>query len=480
MSNIEQPRGRAGRFFRALTRVLKRTVVLAIVFVAACDISGYVELNHIKKPLIPIPQWPEYKYISQKNPFTHYEIAMRMASDEDIKAIYDSLRTEHPNGRSLTALAHLRPAFAEIHAGAVLSSADLVFPSPTFRDSLGLSMSSLSCSYLCRLSRCLLLDARDKSTRGRTSEAAKELLDGVMLGSHLSNAPDLSDIMLGASASNDSALELLKIVTEGRLTPGELRSIASGLQAADSVIASNTDVAACCYLDERRDLGKMLWSGDSWAEPMPLLGLPWDKKDYKIPESDPTTTWWQDMWSNLDGLIDDCRRELYISTPGYKTAVIRRFDSIWNDEFEAVKKPYVEAIRFDRSKSIPSYDFVNDAMFFRTSFLLPTVENRAVIEGVMLTSAVEAYKKEHGRYPESLQSLVGSYLKKLPTDPYSDGKPFIYKGEGNSYSLYSVGPNGKDDGGKMTDKTHEFSYFSKEDFVFSPQPATVGSRSTRK
>lgn len=56
---------------------------------------------------------------------------------------------------------------------------------------------------------------------------------------------------------------------------------------------------------------------------------------------------------------------------------------------------------------------------------------------------LEAYHKTHGRYPPSLQALGNSpYF----TDPFPN-KPFVYRPQGNSYVLYSVGPNTTDDGG---------------------------------
>lgn len=56
---------------------------------------------------------------------------------------------------------------------------------------------------------------------------------------------------------------------------------------------------------------------------------------------------------------------------------------------------------------------------------------------------LEAYRKKSGRYPPSLSTLGSDPLF---TDPFS-GRPLVYRSSGNSYTLYSVGPNGEDDGG---------------------------------
>lgn len=61
--------------------------------------------------------------------------------------------------------------------------------------------------------------------------------------------------------------------------------------------------------------------------------------------------------------------------------------------------------------------------------------------------ALHAYRQRAGRYPERLaeeRSLLGW---ELPDDPFSE-QPFVYRRQGDSYSLYSVGVNVRDDSGR--------------------------------
>jgi len=60
--------------------------------------------------------------------------------------------------------------------------------------------------------------------------------------------------------------------------------------------------------------------------------------------------------------------------------------------------------------------------------------------------ALRLYRKEHRRYPETLQELVPKYLPSVPTDPF-DGKPLRYRREGAGFRLWSIGENMKDEGG---------------------------------
>jgi len=57
---------------------------------------------------------------------------------------------------------------------------------------------------------------------------------------------------------------------------------------------------------------------------------------------------------------------------------------------------------------------------------------------------LESHRKTRGQYPPSLDALGSDPLF---TDPFS-GQPFVYRRDGAGYTLYSVGPNGKDDGGE--------------------------------
>ena len=67
---------------------------------------------------------------------------------------------------------------------------------------------------------------------------------------------------------------------------------------------------------------------------------------------------------------------------------------------------------------------------------------------LLVSLALRAYRLEHGSYPRTLDKLAPSYLHVIPLDPFGFGEALHYKCSGTSYVLYSIGPDGKDDGGK--------------------------------
>lgn len=64
--------------------------------------------------------------------------------------------------------------------------------------------------------------------------------------------------------------------------------------------------------------------------------------------------------------------------------------------------------------------------------------------------ALAAYQRDHGRYPAKLDDLAPKYLAAVPDDLFAN-KPLVYRPSEKGYLLYSVGVNGKDEGGRWFD-----------------------------
>ena len=59
------------------------------------------------------------------------------------------------------------------------------------------------------------------------------------------------------------------------------------------------------------------------------------------------------------------------------------------------------------------------------------------------------FRMKHVTYPETLDTLASELVGKPLVDPFS-GKGLMYRRDGNGFIIYSVGPNGADDGGAKT------------------------------
>jgi len=67
---------------------------------------------------------------------------------------------------------------------------------------------------------------------------------------------------------------------------------------------------------------------------------------------------------------------------------------------------------------------------------------------LMTDLAIRCFRETHGRLPSKLSELSPDYLNAVPSDPHTGG-PLIYRVKGNEFELYSVGPDGVDNGGQF-------------------------------
>lgn len=71
---------------------------------------------------------------------------------------------------------------------------------------------------------------------------------------------------------------------------------------------------------------------------------------------------------------------------------------------------------------------------------------------LLVELALFAYRAEKGHEPLTLEDLAPRYLQQVPLDPFS-GQEFVYHPRGTNWLLYSVGPDGVDNGGRAYDRS---------------------------
>ncbi len=90
--------------------------------------------------------------------------------------------------------------------------------------------------------------------------------------------------------------------------------------------------------------------------------------------------------------------------------------------------------------------------------LLPATQNvfeatrraQANLRSAIVVLAAERYRRQLGRWPESLEALVPQYVHEIPLDPYT-GRPPIMKRLDDGLVIYTVGEDGIDNGGNLDD-----------------------------
>jgi len=90
-----------------------------------------------------------------------------------------------------------------------------------------------------------------------------------------------------------------------------------------------------------------------------------------------------------------------------------------------------------------------------TSFMAPALSNvlRSEMRGRALHRAAEVLvaatraRLAGSVLPDTVESLVPHNLPAVPRDPFTDGKPLLAKRTNDTWIVWSVGPDGEDDGG---------------------------------
>lgn len=93
----------------------------------------------------------------------------------------------------------------------------------------------------------------------------------------------------------------------------------------------------------------------------------------------------------------------------------------------------------------------------------------AELIGTRAALALAAYRADHGAWPVGLERLVPDYLDAVPIDPFAAADtPMRYEVRPDgSLLLYSLGPDGKDDGGTRPEEDRDLREWG--DLVFLPR-----------
>jgi hypothetical protein len=135
--------------------------------------------------------------------------------------------------------------------------------------------------------------------------------------------------------------------------------------------------------------------------------------------------------------------------------------------------------RLNETHSVNSMNGLRDVFGAGASMatLRKTMRIETARDVVITAIALKRYELRHHQLPDEMNQLVPDFLKSIPTD-YMDGQPLRYRRNADgTFLLYSVGENGKDDGGnpafpKYVQPANYYWQNSEAlDWVW-PQPAT--------
>jgi hypothetical protein len=123
-----------------------------------------------------------------------------------------------------------------------------------------------------------------------------------------------------------------------------------------------------------------------------------------------------------------------------QVSFMKALNGEWTDEarqwgFMEQNRRLTERVLLGRIIGTPTWLGISDAMI------------RTTVAGL----AAERFRLDNGRWPESLDQLVPKYLADVPNDPFIPG-PLKLRKLPDGIFIYSVGYDGRDDGGKIDTK----------------------------
>lgn len=264
-------------------------------------------------------------------------------------------------------------------------------------------------SSLRELARQLVQESDVRAADGDFAGAMESRLDALDMGAAITRRSPLLGMLVGVGIENIGRNKIENVASH--LSAASLRAALQRLLAIDARRAS--------YLETLQNE-----KVESIALNLASLKDPQFKKDLTTPAH-----------RERMGISEaDAQAMLAMSPEELETSMTQFFEAV----IEREKRPYAESQTIALPPATNLFSNLSRRLF-AMAFLRFSYE-RNVTNHRLLQAALElrALKLESGAYPATFAA---------PLDPFSDAKPLLYKLDGDKYRLYSIGPDGKDDGG---------------------------------
>ncbi|HLW64825.1 MAG TPA: hypothetical protein VKS79_05850, partial [Gemmataceae bacterium] len=302
---------------------------------------------------------------------------------------------------------------------------------------------------VCRgIAAALACRAMLRVKEGKTEAAWQDLLACHRLGRLVGRGGSLIELLVGIALDRIAGQADLALLVHGNLTPKEIQKYMLDLQRLPPM----PPIADAVDLFERFMM----------LDALMLFAREWPAFDESVGGANRRAKpgFWQKLFTrnvNWDPAFRNVNRwcDRYVAAARISDPTGRRAKmALISTEVNSIKKPSGITLALQEKLMGPKTrgEMIGDLL---VALLLPAFDkletaaerNEQECRNLRLAFALAAYQRDHGRYPEALAELAPKYLDAVPDDIFS-GKPLIYKPDAKGYLLYSVGANGKDDGGQ--------------------------------
>jgi len=293
------------------------------------------------------------------------------------------------------------------------------------------------------LARALAFQAAVDDAAGDTDSSLTAALDTIRLGNKVPRGGGNYHSSCGAAIEAIGRRPLWNIA--GRLTSRQCRRVASTLESVDNMAVPISDTFREEELSNEALMSEAFHDQD-WRDYVERTA----RDSAELSDSKPD-----------DGAIH--RAALTTSKRGLMADYIARMDAI----IAAAAKPYsTQLTTFHASPIVDAMTLDCDMVRFQST--RQSAENRLLVT----TCALRGYKLDHHAYPSTLSQLVPAYLHSVPLDPFAASSTLAYRRTHETYVLYSIGPDCRDDNGvavydstQTATQAHRVDVDSKGDIV---------------
>jgi hypothetical protein len=327
-----------------------------------------------------------------------------------------------------------------------------ILPEKTKKGSTGLIGAQIPGVQKCReLASALVARAMLHTGQGAYDDAWRDLLACHRLGRLVGRGGSLIDALVGIAIDTLAGKADLAFLERGKLTAKRIESCLGDLHR----LAPLPDIADKVNLCERFSFLEVLMMID--REGLQYLnrmsGAGRSEGSSPLAENVMQDIDWDPALRNANRWYD---RLVATMRETDRASRAKKLDQI-GVELKALKKKIVEGGFINlyitgKKNARAKGEALGNLMI---SLLLPAVQKvqdssdraRQIQDNLIVAFALAWYQRDHGRYPKKLAALGPKYLKQVPQDRFS-GEPLIYRLTDKGYLLYSVGVNGKDEGGR--------------------------------
>lgn len=303
------------------------------------------------------------------------------------------------------------------------------------------------------LARLLGLKVEVEHANDRPNEAMTAALDCIEMGRKIAPAADLMGAMTGVAVSAIGQRDVPDLIR--RVDPHARHGVIQRLEGMREIKVNMIRILNADHFQLLKHL-KTTFEHKGWRREIAKLETMEDGMDL-----DPLTTEFQDFpfWQ---------RQQIrWRAWTLHKGRIIKSYRQTITEIEDALAKPYPDGLEQwpDGGSGLPSVFEVGLTRTIPTVWFLILV-NETGVEALIASLALESHRTMHGIYPATLEDIDPSLIDTAPRDPFTDDQPLQYRREGDTYVLYSVGPDGEDDGGtamERPDTPQERRYLPRND-----------------